>query len=584
MKVCPACSLEYGDEHDICRDDGATLVHLDTGAGDVAQDLIGQVVDGRYRIEHIVGRGGMGTIYACRHVVVGKAFAIKVLRAGIERSEETLQRFIREAQAANAVHSRHICAMSDFGQLPSGAFYVVMDLLEGVSLTRALREKQLIRKDIKHIFVQIADTLEQAHRAHIIHRDLKPDNVVLVCEDDDPHFVKLVDFGIAKMLEHGTSNLTETGVILGTPYYMSPEQARGDPVDHRSDIYALGVMMYRAFTGKLPFVADTAMGVLTRHLTEKPELPSRLAEVDPPLERLILRCLEKKPIDRFQSMAEVAAALASIEDLLPSRSRHDATVDDRSGAIAVVVPDAGAASSGVAGSEGQVPTRVATPGGHQAPGLALEPALRQAAAVQPATAAAAMVSPAQAADEPPTMPPPLPTPTPTAAAVAMADAGSGGLSPAGRAPGTATPLGLVPGEAATHRGLVSSQLDTPRPPITARRAALWIGVSALMALVGAGAALALFTPHTPRPARAESPAAGTTSAATSETSSSTSVTAVAEPPSAVTSASASADSSAQPAASASASSTQPGRRHHHVPAHPPHVPDRPPPEIRSPFD
>src|SRR5205807_7613756 len=116
--------------------------------------------------------------------------------------------------------------------------------------------------------------------------DLKPDNVVLVNDDGDPFFVKLVDFGIAKMMQSKASNLTETGVILGTPYYMAPEQARGDAIDHRSDIYALGVMMYRAFTGKLPFVADTAMGVLTRHLTEKPQLPSLIAEMDPATERL----------------------------------------------------------------------------------------------------------------------------------------------------------------------------------------------------------------------------------------------------------------------------------------------------------
>jgi serine/threonine-protein kinase len=331
VKICPACSREWGDEHAKCADDGVPLVHLDSTGYDKAQDLIGQVVDGRYRIERIVGKGGMGTVYACRHVVVGKSFAIKVLRPGIERSEEVLQRFIREAQAANAVRSRHICEMTDFGQLPNGAFYVVMDLLQGMSLTRALREKRLQRRDLEHVFVQVAETLEKAHRAGIIHRDLKPDNVVLVEDEGDPFFVKLVDFGIAKVLQSKASDLTETGVILGTPYYMSPEQARGDPLDHRSDIYAHGVMMYRAFTGRLPFVADTAMGVLTRHLTEKPELPSRITEIDAALERLILRCLEKKPIDRFQSMADVADALRAVGGAIPRRPL-DATIDERSSA------------------------------------------------------------------------------------------------------------------------------------------------------------------------------------------------------------------------------------------------------------
>jgi eukaryotic-like serine/threonine-protein kinase len=332
VKICPACSREWGDEHAKCADDGVPLVHLDSTGYDRAQDLIGQIVDGRYRLERIVGKGGMGTVYACRHVVVGKSFAMKVLRPGIERSEEVLQRFIREAQAANQVQSRHICEMTDFGQLPNGAFYVVMDLLQGWSLTRGLREKRLGRRELKHVFIQVAETLDKAHRCGIIHRDLKPDNVVLVEDDGDPFFVKLVDFGIAKMLQSKASDLTETGVILGTPYYMSPEQARGDPLDHRSDVYACGVMMYRAFTGRLPFVADTAMGVLTRHLTEKPELPSRITEIDPALERLILRCLEKKPIDRYQSMADLAEALRTVDDVAQRARPLDATIDERSSA------------------------------------------------------------------------------------------------------------------------------------------------------------------------------------------------------------------------------------------------------------
>ncbi len=318
MKICPACSREYGDDVEVCREDAVSLVQLETGALGAAQDLVGQVIHGRYRIERIVGRGGMGTVYACRQVIVGKAFAMKVLRNGIERSEEVLQRFVREAQAANAVQSRHICEMMDFGQMPNGSFYVVMELLDGMSLTRVLREHTLSRADLKHIFVQICETLQKAHDQKIVHRDMKPDNVVLVKDENDPYFVKLVDFGIAKIMQKDVSDLTETGMILGTPYYMSPEQARGDVLDHRSDIYAIGVMMYRAFTGKLPFIADTAMGVLTRHLTELPQLPSQLIEMDHATERLILRCLEKRPIDRYQTMSDVAAAIRSIPDELRS--------------------------------------------------------------------------------------------------------------------------------------------------------------------------------------------------------------------------------------------------------------------------
>jgi serine/threonine protein kinase len=184
-----------------------------------------------------------------------------------------------------------------------------MELLEGQDLAHAMRAG-LGRRELVHVFVQVAETLQLAHDRGIVHRDLKPDNVFLVHDAGDPLFVKLLDFGIAKILHgEGSGGLTETGVILGTPYYMSPEQARAEAVDHRSDVYALGVMMYRAFAGRLPFVADSTMGVLTRHITEAPQPPSQISDVDPVTERMILRCLAKKPAHRYQSMREVAEAL-----------------------------------------------------------------------------------------------------------------------------------------------------------------------------------------------------------------------------------------------------------------------------------
>lgn len=274
--------------------------------------MIGQVVDGRYRIERLIGRGGMGYVFACRHVVVGKPAAMKVLRLGPNQSDGVLARFVREAQTANAIRSRHIVEMSDFGQMEDGFFYVVMELLEGMSLTRAMREGRLSKADYLRVFLQMADALHLVHSQGIVHRDLKPDNVFLVHENGDPLFVKLLDFGIAKVVHAQNAGLTETGVVLGTPYYMSPEQARGDKVDHRADIYSFGVMMYRAFTGKLPFVAESMVGVLTRHVMEPPEPPSHFADVDAFTEQVILRCLAKSPAARFQTMAEVAAELRAI--------------------------------------------------------------------------------------------------------------------------------------------------------------------------------------------------------------------------------------------------------------------------------
>ncbi|MBK9265836.1 MAG: serine/threonine protein kinase [Polyangiaceae bacterium] len=310
MRICPACSREYPDERTHCQDDGIKLVSLDKTAALRAEQLVGQLVEGRYRIERVLGHGGMGTVYACRHVVVGKALAMKVLRPPRGgHSESVLQRFIREAQTANALKSRHIIETTDFGQLPDGPFFVVMELLEGIDLSRAMRENRLNAPQLLHVFIQIADALEVVHARGIVHRDLKPDNVFLVTENGDPLFVKLLDFGIAKVLHTGSSHLTEEGMVLGTPHYMAPEQARSEAIDHRVDIYSLGVMMYRAFTGRLPFVADSAIGVMTRHAMDPPEPPSQFMAIDKLLEALILRCMAKRPDERPQRMAEIAQNL-----------------------------------------------------------------------------------------------------------------------------------------------------------------------------------------------------------------------------------------------------------------------------------
>ncbi|MDC0746602.1 serine/threonine-protein kinase [Polyangium mundeleinium] len=313
MRICPACSREYPDARSHCQDDGIKLVSLDKTAALRAEQLVGQLVDGRYRIERVLGHGGMGTIYACRHVVVGKAFAMKVLRPPRSgQNEGVLARFIREAQTANALKSRHIIETTDFGQLADGPFYVVMELLEGFDLARAMRESRLGPAQLLHVFIQIADTLELVHAHGIVHRDLKPDNVFLVQENGDPLFVKLLDFGIAKVLHSGSSELTEEGMILGTPHYMAPEQARSESVDHRADVYSLGVMMYRAFTGRLPFTAESTIGVITRHAMEAPEPPSRFCAMDGLLEALILRCMAKRPEERPQRMAEVSRDLRAL--------------------------------------------------------------------------------------------------------------------------------------------------------------------------------------------------------------------------------------------------------------------------------
>jgi eukaryotic-like serine/threonine-protein kinase len=276
---------------------------------------IGVTIDGRYKIESVLGEGGMGVVYAGRHKVINKRVAIKVLRADLSRDKEMTERFLQEARAASSIGHPHIVDVSDFGELPDGSAFFVMEFLEGQSLTSFINEvKPLPTKRLIHVSKQVADALAAAHTTGIIHRDLKPDNVFVGNRGLDKDFVKILDFGIAKVATSGTAKLTRAGTVFGTPHYMSPEQAAGAPVDHRTDIYALGVIMYEMAAGKVPFDADNYMGILTQHMYKAP-VPIRMLvpppndNIPPGLEAIILKALSKKPEQRYASMGDV------IEDL-----------------------------------------------------------------------------------------------------------------------------------------------------------------------------------------------------------------------------------------------------------------------------
>lgn len=294
--------------------------------GGEAQDdkLVGTTIDGRYEVESILGEGGMGLVYKARHIVLNKPLAIKVLRPDVSRDEEIITRFRQEAQSASAIGNQHIIDISDFGVLPDGSTYFVMEYLDGTDLTGAIEDSgPLDPVRTVHIAKQLCQALGAAHDAGIVHRDLKPDNIYLIRRGGDSNFVKVLDFGIAKV--GGTSSkLTRAGQVFGTPHYMSPEQCAGSGVDHRTDIYALGIILYEMTTGDVPFDADNLMGILTKHLYEEPVRPrERNPEIPEDLEMVILKAIAKQADARYQTMYELLEDLQRVEAGVGTMARED---------------------------------------------------------------------------------------------------------------------------------------------------------------------------------------------------------------------------------------------------------------------
>ncbi len=274
--------------------------------------LIGEVVDGRYKIETCLGEGGLATVYAATHQLIEKRVALKVLKSEFVADAEIVERFLREAKAASRLNHVNIISLSDFGKVPSGAPFFVMELLKGQTLSDLLYEgKGLPLPEAVRIATEIGSGLAAAHQHGVVHRDLKPENIGLARDADGVEHVKILDFGLAK-ITHDNRKLTRVGQVLGTPEYMSPEQASGQSVDHRSDIFALGIVLYRLIVGQVPFAGETFMEVISKVLSERPAPPRTLCdapELTAALEAVILRALAREPQDRFPTMDAMLEAL-----------------------------------------------------------------------------------------------------------------------------------------------------------------------------------------------------------------------------------------------------------------------------------
>ncbi|MFO0684714.1 MAG: serine/threonine-protein kinase [Sandaracinus sp.] len=311
-RLCPRCGARYGNDATFCRNDGTPLVAIAAPAP--SDPLVGTVLLGQFRIDRRIGEGGMGAVYRARQLSVGRDVAIKLLHPDLAASADAAKRFEREGRLGGAIDHPNVVRVFLSGRLPDGSLYLVMELLEGITLADLLRaEPVLALPRTLHILEQIALALGAAHDEGVVHRDIKPENVILVRKNRDPDFVKVLDFGIARRAALDEAiRLTAAGLVLGTALYISPEAASGLPVDARSDVYSLGVLAYRMLAGVLPFDASSPAGLLIKHLQQPP--PPLVARSGPPIPYaiadVVMRALAKSPADRYADANALAEALA----------------------------------------------------------------------------------------------------------------------------------------------------------------------------------------------------------------------------------------------------------------------------------
>jgi eukaryotic-like serine/threonine-protein kinase len=436
LKTCPTCGTEYPASERFCPRDGSALRSAEANA-----DLVGQVVAERYHVLQKLGEGGMGQVYLAEHVRMGRRSAVKVMSPNLARDPDAVSRFNREAANASRITHPNVAAIYDFGETSDGLIYLAMEFVDGQPLTKIIQaEGSLPLARAVPIARQTADALTVAHELGIVHRDLKPDNIMIGRGREGADVVKVVDFGIAKASQSEAQKVTRTGMVVGTPEYMSPEQLAGDTLDGRSDIYALGLVTFVMLTGKLPFPSDTAQEAMLMRLMEKPKT---LAEMrpdvawSPELQAVFDKVLARNANDRYAVAADFGADLVRAAQAggvqVPRNSPYGAVTT----AMNAMPPIAPATPSAV-------PT---------------VPKTRIAPAAEPST-----IPRGPGGSERPSAPPPAPPPRRTGLVVGLAAAGL--IVVAG---GTAFVMSRSPhpvkaGTGSTADSIVHVDTTTPRPP------------------------------------------------------------------------------------------------------------------------
>lgn len=430
-----------------------------------------ELVADKYRLTRLIGRGGMGSVWEGIHITLGNRVAVKFIEADYAESDEARTRFENEARAAAKLQSKHVVQVFDYGVMPDGRPFIVMEFLAGESLDSRLEKVgRLDFEQTTRIITQVSRALAKAHAAGIVHRDLKPENVFLVRDDDDASdLAKVVDFGIAKFTDTsmGVSSSTRTGSVLGTPYYMSPEQARGlRTVDFRSDLWSLGVIAFRCLTGRYPFEGEAIGDLLVKICTAPLPIPSRIAPVPPGFDVWFEKAMQREPTLRFSSATElaeqlgIACGLAGMRPPQPSTSREMPNYDG-----------VGQARTGIDDTSTPLSRTLGHTSSTRRSGLALAAAAAAIFLVGSAGGVWWLMSrksePEHAASAVPSATAPVANVTPSVQASAIAAVASTPVQPS-----AASAPQIVPAASAAPSAVQSAALAAPRPQVLAPRPAV----------------------------------------------------------------------------------------------------------------